>query len=81
MLKLAQNSTFLAKPAKNHSKNNIQYVSLLFFISQWLGSCDYFHYLHQKHFDCNYSGPQIPLDKLFGTFASCKLIMPNYVSF
>ncbi len=39
---------------------------------QWPGSGAYFHYLHHKHFDCNYGGAIIPLDILFGTFASCK---------
>ncbi len=30
---------------------------------------NYFHYLHHKHFECNYSGDGMPLfDKLFGTF-------------
>ncbi len=28
----------------------------------------YFHYLHHKHFECNYGGSLAPLDKLFGTF-------------
>ena len=26
------------------------------------------HYLHHKHFECNYSDGVIPLDKWFGTF-------------
>ena len=25
--------------------------------------------VHHKHFDCNYGGILVPLDKLFGTFA------------
>lgn len=30
---------------------------------------NYFHYLHHKHFECNYSGDGLPVfDKLFGTF-------------
>lgn len=30
---------------------------------------DYFHYLHHKHFECNYGGDGfIPLDRWFGTF-------------
>lgn len=28
----------------------------------------YFHYLHHKHFECNYGGSIIPLDKWFGSF-------------
>jgi len=28
----------------------------------------YFHYLHHKHFECNYGDAKIPLDKAFGTF-------------
>ena len=28
----------------------------------------YFHYLHHKHFECNYGGTVIPLDKWFGSF-------------
>jgi sterol desaturase/sphingolipid hydroxylase (fatty acid hydroxylase superfamily) len=28
-----------------------------------------FHYLHHKHFECNYSGELLPIfDKWFGTF-------------
>jgi sterol desaturase/sphingolipid hydroxylase (fatty acid hydroxylase superfamily) len=27
-----------------------------------------FHYLHHRHFECNYGGVILPLDKLFGTF-------------
>ena len=26
------------------------------------------HYLHHKHFECNYSDGVIPIDKWFGTF-------------
>jgi sterol desaturase/sphingolipid hydroxylase (fatty acid hydroxylase superfamily) len=30
---------------------------------------NYFHYLHHKYFECNYSGDGLPIfDKLFGTF-------------
>lgn len=28
----------------------------------------YFHYLHHRHFDCNYGESGIPLDKWFGSF-------------
>ena len=35
-------------------------------------SGDYFHMLHHKHFDCNYSAPHAPLDWLFGTYAGSK---------
>ncbi len=28
----------------------------------------YFHYLHHRHFDCNYGESSIPLDKWFGSF-------------
>jgi sterol desaturase/sphingolipid hydroxylase (fatty acid hydroxylase superfamily) len=28
----------------------------------------YFHYLHHKHFECNYGESTIPLDRWFGTF-------------
>lgn len=28
----------------------------------------YFHYLHHRHFDCNFGESSIPLDKWFGTF-------------
>jgi sterol desaturase/sphingolipid hydroxylase (fatty acid hydroxylase superfamily) len=28
----------------------------------------YDHYLHHKHFECNYADGVIPLDKWFGTF-------------
>ena len=28
----------------------------------------HFHYLHHKHFECNYGGSLVPLDRLFGTF-------------
>ena len=28
----------------------------------------HFHYLHHKHFECNYGGSLTPLDRLFGTF-------------
>ena len=28
----------------------------------------YFHNLHHKHFECNYGGNLIPLDRWFGTF-------------
>ncbi len=28
----------------------------------------YFHYLHHRHFDCNYGEATIPLDKWFGSF-------------
>ena len=28
----------------------------------------HFHYLHHKHFECNYRGSLTPLDRLFGTF-------------
>ena len=28
----------------------------------------YFHYLHHRHFECNYGGSILPLDKIFGTF-------------
>lgn len=28
----------------------------------------YFHYLHHRHFDCNYGESTIPLDKWFGSF-------------
>jgi len=29
---------------------------------------DYFHYLHHKHFECNYGADLVPLDEWFGTF-------------
>ena len=29
---------------------------------------NFFHYLHHRHFVCNYSGVVIPLDRWFGTF-------------
>tara|TARA_B100000989_G_scaffold217691_1_gene165896 strand:- start:201 stop:404 length:204 start_codon:yes stop_codon:yes gene_type:complete len=29
---------------------------------------NHFHYLHHKHFECNYGGSLAPLDKWFGTF-------------
>ena len=28
----------------------------------------YFHYLHHRHFDCNYGESTLPLDKWFGSF-------------
>ncbi|MBT6275700.1 MAG: hypothetical protein HOI95_16395 [Chromatiales bacterium] len=28
----------------------------------------HFHHLHHKHFECNYGGSLVPLDRLFGTF-------------
>ena len=28
----------------------------------------HFHHLHHKHFECNYGGSLIPLDRMFGTF-------------
>lgn len=31
-------------------------------------SNNYFHYLHHKHFECNYGSTIAPLDQLFGTF-------------
>jgi len=31
-------------------------------------SGSHFHYQHHKHFECNYGGSLIPLDKWFGTF-------------
>ena len=36
---------------------------------QWPGSGDYFHYLHHKHFDCNFGAMHVPMDKWFGTYA------------
>lgn len=33
-----------------------------------LSAGSYFHYQHHKHFECNYGGSMIPLDKWFGTF-------------
>ncbi|MBM84862.1 MAG: desaturase [Rhodospirillaceae bacterium] len=35
---------------------------------QGLEGGSYFHYLHHKHFECNYGGSLVPLDKWFGTF-------------
>jgi sterol desaturase/sphingolipid hydroxylase (fatty acid hydroxylase superfamily) len=30
---------------------------------------NYFHYLHHKYFECNYSGDGLPVfDRLFGTY-------------
>ena len=29
---------------------------------------DYFHYLHHKHFECNYGNDLMPIDAWFGTF-------------
>ena len=29
---------------------------------------DYFHYLHHKHFECNYGAELVPLDAWLGTF-------------
>ena len=29
---------------------------------------DYFHYLHHKHFECNYGNDLMPIDTWFGTF-------------
>ena len=29
---------------------------------------NHFHYLHHKHFECNYGGSLAPLDKIFNTF-------------
>ena len=37
-----------------------------------LGSGDFFHLLHHKHFDCNYGWPGTGLDWFFGTFAGSK---------
>lgn len=31
-------------------------------------SNNFFHYLHHKHFECNYGGTVAPMDQLFGTF-------------
>ena len=28
----------------------------------------FFHYLHHRHFECNYGGPAVPLDRWLGTF-------------
>lgn len=39
---------------------------------QFPGSGDYFHQLHHTHFDCNYGAMHVPMDKWFGSFASCK---------
>jgi len=36
------------------------------------GTCDFFHYLHHAHFDCNYGAPHVPLDWLFGTAICAK---------
>jgi sterol desaturase/sphingolipid hydroxylase (fatty acid hydroxylase superfamily) len=34
-----------------------------------LGHGNFFHYLHHKHFECNYGGDgKVPLDRWFGTF-------------
>ncbi|MEZ5910396.1 MAG: sterol desaturase family protein [Hyphomicrobiaceae bacterium] len=33
-----------------------------------LESNNYFHYLHHKHFECNYGSTMAPLDQVFGTF-------------
>ncbi len=33
-----------------------------------LDGSSYFHYLHHKHFECNYGGSLVPLDRLFGTY-------------
>ena len=33
-----------------------------------IDSNNYFHYLHHKHFECNYGSTIVPLDQLFGTF-------------
>lgn len=33
-----------------------------------LESNNYFHYLHHKHFECNYGSTVAPMDQLFGTF-------------
>jgi len=37
---------------------------------QWPGAGDYYHLLHHKYFDCNYSNA--PIDWIFGTFAGDK---------
>ena len=29
---------------------------------------DFFHYLHHRHFECNYGNEGVPLDKWFGSF-------------
>jgi sterol desaturase/sphingolipid hydroxylase (fatty acid hydroxylase superfamily) len=36
---------------------------------QYPGYCDYYHYLHHKHFECNYGGPHLPFDWYWGTYA------------
>lgn len=33
-----------------------------------IDSNNYFHYLHHKHFECNYGSTVAPMDQLFGTF-------------
>ncbi|MBV8165186.1 MAG: sterol desaturase family protein [Alphaproteobacteria bacterium] len=33
-----------------------------------LESNNYFHYLHHKHFECNYGATLVPIDQLVGTF-------------
>jgi sterol desaturase/sphingolipid hydroxylase (fatty acid hydroxylase superfamily) len=51
-------------PALSHSG----YDKVLVGKSFRLDGGNYFHDLHHKHFECNYGGSIIPLDRLFGTF-------------
>jgi sterol desaturase/sphingolipid hydroxylase (fatty acid hydroxylase superfamily) len=51
-------------PAMGHSGHATLRVGRRFSIA----SANYFHYLHHRYFECNYGGPVVPFDKLFGTF-------------
>ena len=37
-------------------------------VAEQLSFGSYFHYLHHRHFDCNFGESSIPLDKWFGSF-------------
>eukprot|EP01084_Bolivina_argentea_P102936 184403_1 len=39
---------------------------------QFPGTGNYFHQLHHEHFDCNYGGESVPIDKWLGTYVETK---------
>ena len=51
-------------PALSHSG----FDRLMFGKRFSLDGGNHLHYLHHKHFECNYGGALIPLDRMFGTY-------------
>ena len=58
----------LAHAALSPAPGHVGFDKLVVGKAQTIETDSYDHYLHHKHFECNYADGVIPLDKWFGTF-------------